>query len=260
MRAVQMLRALMVQRLNATVEEIFGLFERTIAEYEEELSRTKVENERQRELLDKIFKQHARLHKADVHEVSVKSQKEIPFEWSSGVNNKEEEDEQQMTTEADGEHFEENTHSEPDSIFAPLSDMDDTSDSSETNHRDDTKESLESNKDSKDVQQVSVESQEEIPSVQQEWRSSVRQLKPEPPDIKEKEDEQHITTKADEDFEDNMQSEPDWVFAPLSDTNDMSDSSELDHSDNAKEPLEKSKDSKGTPVKGNLVIAASCSP
>ncbi|XP_061886301.1 uncharacterized protein LOC133636347 isoform X2 [Entelurus aequoreus] len=47
---------LMEQRLNVTVEEIFGVLERTIAEYEEELSRTKEENKGLEELLDAVFK------------------------------------------------------------------------------------------------------------------------------------------------------------------------------------------------------------
>ncbi|KAI9536831.1 hypothetical protein NQZ68_031140 [Dissostichus eleginoides] len=61
---VQMLRALVKQRLNAAVEEIFVLFERTIAEYEEELSRAKVEHERHRKLLDAVFQPQIRLHRA----------------------------------------------------------------------------------------------------------------------------------------------------------------------------------------------------
>nr|XP_061784564.1 uncharacterized protein LOC133575758 isoform X2 [Nerophis lumbriciformis] len=52
---LQMLRALVDQRLTAAVEEIFVVFERTIAEYEAELSRTKEENNR---LLDAVFKKH----------------------------------------------------------------------------------------------------------------------------------------------------------------------------------------------------------
>ncbi|XP_034043156.1 zinc finger and SCAN domain-containing protein 2-like [Thalassophryne amazonica] len=54
MSKVQMLRALVKQRLTAAAEEIFGLFERTI-EYEEELCRSKEENHRQRHLLDTVF-------------------------------------------------------------------------------------------------------------------------------------------------------------------------------------------------------------
>ncbi|XP_061925507.1 zinc finger and SCAN domain-containing protein 2-like [Entelurus aequoreus] len=52
---LQMLRALVDQRLTAAVEKIFVVFERTIAEYEAELCRTKEENYR---LLDAVFKKH----------------------------------------------------------------------------------------------------------------------------------------------------------------------------------------------------------
>ncbi|XP_061748825.1 zinc finger protein 892-like isoform X3 [Nerophis ophidion] len=55
---VEMLRVLVKQRLTAAVEEIFVVLERTIAEYEEELSRRKEENERQRQLLDALFNKH----------------------------------------------------------------------------------------------------------------------------------------------------------------------------------------------------------
>lgn len=49
---IEMLRLLINQRLTAAAEEIFGVFGRTIAEYEEEISRSKVEIDRQRRLLD----------------------------------------------------------------------------------------------------------------------------------------------------------------------------------------------------------------
>ncbi|XP_061742719.1 zinc finger protein 892-like [Nerophis ophidion] len=58
MSKLQMLRALVNRRLAAAVGEIFEVFERTIAEYEDELSRTKAEKERQRQLLDAVFKKH----------------------------------------------------------------------------------------------------------------------------------------------------------------------------------------------------------
>ncbi|XP_061670871.1 zinc finger protein 84-like isoform X2 [Syngnathoides biaculeatus] len=51
-----MLKALLSQRLSAAVEEIFVVFERTLAEYEEELSRTKDQNQWRRQLLDAVFK------------------------------------------------------------------------------------------------------------------------------------------------------------------------------------------------------------
>ncbi|XP_034748711.1 involucrin-like [Etheostoma cragini] len=75
---VQMLRALVEQRLTAAAEEIFGLFERTIAEYEEELCRSKEENERQRELLDAVFNPQLRVHRADVQQLSVVKEKVPP--------------------------------------------------------------------------------------------------------------------------------------------------------------------------------------
>ncbi len=69
MSKVQLLRALVNQRLTAAAEEIIGLFERTIAEYEEELCRSKEENERQRKLLDAVFSPRVRLHRAGLFTV-----------------------------------------------------------------------------------------------------------------------------------------------------------------------------------------------
>ncbi|XP_061747096.1 oocyte zinc finger protein XlCOF6.1-like isoform X2 [Nerophis ophidion] len=194
MSTLQMLRALVDQRLTAAVEEIFVVLERTIAEYEAELCRTK---EDYNQLLDAVFKKHqVVLHRTDVQQVSAESHEEIPSkqqEWSSSVGQKElqapshikEEEEElweqlqrleeannedeaqslqlhhsqseenrgaelvsQHITEADGEHCED-IKSEPDSIFAPLSDMDHMmSDSSD--HSDHIQKPLETKNDSKD--------------------------------------------------------------------------------------------------------------
>ncbi|XP_061748621.1 uncharacterized protein LOC133546811 isoform X3 [Nerophis ophidion] len=66
MSTLQMLRALVDQRLTAAVEEIFVVLERTIAEYEAELSRTKEDNY---QLLDAVFKKHqVVLHRTDLDE------------------------------------------------------------------------------------------------------------------------------------------------------------------------------------------------
>ncbi|XP_056269306.1 uncharacterized protein LOC130193024 isoform X2 [Pseudoliparis swirei] len=51
MSKAQMLRGFVNQRLTAAAQEICGLFEGTIAEYEEELCSLKEENERHRKLL-----------------------------------------------------------------------------------------------------------------------------------------------------------------------------------------------------------------
>ncbi|KAK9526599.1 hypothetical protein VZT92_015288 [Zoarces viviparus] len=84
MSKVQMLRCFVNQRLTAAAEEIFGVFERTIAEYEEELSRSKEEIERQRKLLDAVFIPQLRLHRADVQQLLVV--KEEQQEWSSSLD------------------------------------------------------------------------------------------------------------------------------------------------------------------------------
>ncbi|XP_034749596.1 zinc finger protein 236-like isoform X3 [Etheostoma cragini] len=81
MSKVQMLNALVKQRLTAAAEEIFGLFERTIAEYEEELCRSKEENERRRNLLDAVFNPHLRLHRTDVQQLSVSKEQVPPEQW-----------------------------------------------------------------------------------------------------------------------------------------------------------------------------------
>ncbi|XP_061886229.1 zinc finger protein 37-like isoform X5 [Entelurus aequoreus] len=67
MSTLHMLRALVDQRLTAAVDEIFVVLERTIAEYEAELSRTKEENY---QLLDAVFKKHqVVLHRTDIHQL-----------------------------------------------------------------------------------------------------------------------------------------------------------------------------------------------
>ncbi|XP_067468984.1 gastrula zinc finger protein xFG20-1-like [Thunnus thynnus] len=88
MSKVQMLRASVTQRLTAAAEEIFVLFERSIAEYEEELSRSKEKNERQRKLLDAVFNPQLQLHRADIQQL-LKSKEEVPpeqQEWSSSLH------------------------------------------------------------------------------------------------------------------------------------------------------------------------------
>ncbi|XP_072772636.1 uncharacterized protein [Nerophis lumbriciformis] len=186
MSTLHMLRALVDQRLTAAVEEIFVVLERTIAEYEAELSRTKEENKL---LLDAVFKKHqVVLHRTDVQRVSAGSHEE---EWHTSVGQKElepphikEEEEElweqlqrleeandedeaqslqlhhsqseenrgaelvsQHIAEADGEHCED-IKSEPDSIFAPLSDMDHMM-SHSSDHSDHIQKPLESKNDSK---------------------------------------------------------------------------------------------------------------
>ncbi|XP_042291772.1 zinc finger protein 436-like isoform X1 [Thunnus maccoyii] len=117
MSKVQMLRASVTQRLTAAAEEIFVLFERSIAEYEEELSRSKEENERQRKLLDAAFNPQLQLHRAecpaDVQQL-LESIEEVPpeqQEWSSSLDQKDpepphiKEEQEEFWTNQDGEQL-----------------------------------------------------------------------------------------------------------------------------------------------------------
>ncbi|XP_033933544.1 zinc finger and SCAN domain-containing protein 31-like [Pseudochaenichthys georgianus] len=82
------LLSLVKQRLTEAAEDIFVLFERTIAEYEEELSRSKQENERHRKLLDAVLQPQLQIHRADVQQLVVVKE-EVPTdqqEWSSSLD------------------------------------------------------------------------------------------------------------------------------------------------------------------------------
>ncbi|KAL3055629.1 hypothetical protein OYC64_018326 [Pagothenia borchgrevinki] len=61
-----MLLSLKKQRLTAAAEDIFALFEKTIAEYEEELSLSKEENKRLQKLLDAVLQPQLRIHRSGI--------------------------------------------------------------------------------------------------------------------------------------------------------------------------------------------------
>ncbi|XP_045914777.1 uncharacterized protein LOC123976554 isoform X5 [Micropterus dolomieu] len=115
MSKVQMLRGFINQRLTAAAEEIFGLFERTISEYEEELCRSKEENQRHRKLLDAVFQPEVRLHRADVQQLLV-SKEEVPPEqqqrWSPRLDQEDppepphiKEEQEELRTSQEGEQL-----------------------------------------------------------------------------------------------------------------------------------------------------------
>ncbi|KAM6917712.1 uncharacterized protein PEZ65_013485 [Lycodopsis pacificus] len=113
MSKVQMLRCLVNQRLTAAAEEIFGLFERTIAEYEEELSRSKEQNERKQKLLDAVYNPEVRIQRAHVQQLLVVKE-EVPPEqqvWSSSLDQKDpepphiEEEQAEHWTSQEGEQL-----------------------------------------------------------------------------------------------------------------------------------------------------------
>ncbi|KAI4800970.1 hypothetical protein KUCAC02_006235 [Chaenocephalus aceratus] len=88
------LLSLVKQRLTEAAEDIFVLFERTIAaEYEEELSRSKQENERHRKLLDAVLQPQLQIHRADVQQLVVVKEEVPPEqqEWSSSLDQEDQE-------------------------------------------------------------------------------------------------------------------------------------------------------------------------
>ncbi|XP_029982398.1 zinc finger and SCAN domain-containing protein 25-like isoform X2 [Sphaeramia orbicularis] len=78
-----LLRSLVEQRISLAAAEIFGLFERTIAEYEEELRRSKEENQRNHKLLEAIWNPDVLGHTTDIKPPSEQQ------EWSPGPEQEE---------------------------------------------------------------------------------------------------------------------------------------------------------------------------
>ncbi|XP_036946455.1 oocyte zinc finger protein XlCOF7.1-like [Acanthopagrus latus] len=83
MSTLQALRASVNQRLTMAAEEIFELFERTMAAHKEELCR-------QFKLSDGAFKPEHQLHRADVQQLLVSTEAELPGqqEWSLSLAQK----------------------------------------------------------------------------------------------------------------------------------------------------------------------------
>ncbi|XP_061622791.1 gastrula zinc finger protein XlCGF57.1-like [Phyllopteryx taeniolatus] len=72
-----MLKELVRERLIAAADEIFSLFERTIASYEEQLCRAREENEKQRRQLEDVSNTKMLLHVQDV-QLLIGHQEELP--------------------------------------------------------------------------------------------------------------------------------------------------------------------------------------
>ncbi|XP_071372961.1 uncharacterized protein [Centroberyx affinis] len=111
MSRVRQLRASVKQRLTAAVEEIFGLFERTIAEYEEEI-------DRQRRLLEDVLKPEIQIDKAALPQQLLVSEEEeeeeVPPEqqdWSPSLDQEDpepphiKEEQEELRTSQEGERL-----------------------------------------------------------------------------------------------------------------------------------------------------------
>ncbi|XP_042291825.1 zinc finger protein 250-like [Thunnus maccoyii] len=102
MCSLQGLKVFVQQRLTAAVEEIFGHFEKTITEYEEEIHR------RHRRLLDEVLKPDKKLRKAecpaDVQQL-LENREEVPFEQQDQEPPHIKEEEEELWTSQEGEQL-----------------------------------------------------------------------------------------------------------------------------------------------------------
>ncbi|XP_041758640.2 zinc finger protein OZF-like [Coregonus clupeaformis] len=119
MSKIEYLRVFLNQKLIAAAEEIFGVVEETIAEYQEEVSRTKEENRHLRSMLDVRTKPDIKLHsQADLQQLTVTVSDEVisleQQEWSPSLGQKDpeptqmkDEQEEPRTSQEDENHVNE---------------------------------------------------------------------------------------------------------------------------------------------------------
>ncbi|XP_061916154.1 gastrula zinc finger protein XlCGF57.1-like [Entelurus aequoreus] len=88
-----MLKNLVKERLMAAADEIFGLFERTIASYEEELSRRREDNWRQQQQLDAVYKNQIVIQVGDIQQL-IARQDGLPLQPQEGSSTLKQQDPQ----------------------------------------------------------------------------------------------------------------------------------------------------------------------
>ncbi|XP_061925520.1 zinc finger protein 771-like isoform X2 [Entelurus aequoreus] len=167
--------------------------ERTIAEYEEELSRTKEEKERQHQLLDAVFKKHqVVLHRTDVHQLVLRHHQRPLQQQEEPQPPHIKEEEEELWTTPEGECL--LGQEEADLTKFPLTVV-----SVKTEEHEDKPPESSQLHHSPDVQQLTI-SREDHPLQSQE--------EPQPPHIKEEEEEElwdnqaveHLFRSEEEDF------------------------------------------------------------
>nr|XP_020473919.1 uncharacterized protein LOC109970593 isoform X3 [Monopterus albus] len=68
---LQTFNVFLTERLTAAAVDIYGFVEKTIIDYQEEVYRTKMENQRLQRLLDLVYKPEIRLHRTDTRQIDL---------------------------------------------------------------------------------------------------------------------------------------------------------------------------------------------
>ncbi|XP_061540766.1 zinc finger protein 25-like isoform X2 [Phycodurus eques] len=258
---VRNLRTLVKQRLNVAVEEIFELFERTIAEYEEELGRREEADERrQRQQLDAVLKP---ANEADVQRALVECQEEVPSEQQEEPADPShlKEEEEDVWSSQDGEQLQGleevgYVNSLPWTGVRVKSEDDDggvtqrvlagCQEEQEPQPGLVKEENTLSSRDGERLQ--SLEEAEMIAYTLTGVHMKSEEDEGQPSQLHHRQSgekpSQHATTEADGQHCEDLRSQPD-NFAPLSDVMMMSHSSDTDHADDTREPSETNEKSKG---------------
>ncbi|XP_061886248.1 cardiomyopathy-associated protein 5-like isoform X10 [Entelurus aequoreus] len=208
MSTLHMLRALVDQRLTAAVDEIFVVLERTIAQYQAELSTTKEEHN---QLMDAVFKKHqVVLHRTDVQQPPhIKEEEEDP----QPTHMKEEEEDPQPThmKEEEDPHMKEEEEGEcvvgqeeDDVSKFPLTVVsvkteeheDKAPESSQLHHSPNVQQPLHIKEEEEDPQPNHIKKEEEDP---QPTHIKEEEGDPQPTHIKEEEDDPQPTNIKEED-------------------------------------------------------------
>ncbi|XP_061528609.1 zinc finger protein 467-like isoform X2 [Phycodurus eques] len=113
-----MLKELVRERLIAAADEIFGLFERTIASYDEQLCRAREESERHRRQLEAVCKSQTFIHLEDLQQL-IGHQEELPPQPHGGSSSWEQNDPQPPHIKEEEEDLEPPDFKEEDEHLEP---------------------------------------------------------------------------------------------------------------------------------------------
>ncbi|XP_029546473.1 zinc finger protein 184-like isoform X2 [Salmo trutta] len=208
MSKLQLLNVFLTKRLTAAAVEIYVEVEKTIIEYDNEISSSKEEIKRLRRLLDLVFNPEIKLHRADLHQLYLPDevspeQQHCEQEWSPSLKQEDPEpsqikEEHEVWTSQGGEQLKELESDTKELIFTPSVENLEPPLTSHLFQMQIVVSPTSTTKEIKmkpchiDLQQLSLPVSEEVPPKQhcgQEWSPSLGQEDPESKQIKEEHEE-----------------------------------------------------------------------